>query len=42
MVETGNWKLGYEDTSLQDDALFFSVLRRSIENSSGGGLFQWS
>jgi hypothetical protein len=30
------WKLGYEDTSLQDDALFYSVLSRSIENPSGG------
>jgi hypothetical protein len=30
------WKLGYhEDTSLQDDVLFYSVLSRSIENPSG-------
>ena len=30
------WKLRYEDTSLQDDALFYSVLSRSRENPSGG------
>jgi hypothetical protein len=32
----GNWKMGYEDASLQDDALFHSVLSKSIENPSGG------
>jgi hypothetical protein len=31
------WKLAYEDTSLQDDALYYSILRRSfIENPSKG------
>jgi hypothetical protein len=30
------WKLGYEDTSLQNDALFYSVLSRSMKNPSGG------
>jgi hypothetical protein len=34
--DSGNGEWGYEDTSRQDDALFYSVLSWSIENPSGG------
>jgi hypothetical protein len=32
----GNWDMRIEDTSLQDDALFYSVLSRTMLNLSGG------